>query len=603
MYPAAERYLMILNKLGNQDNSGSTVDVSMDELALILFCTTRNVKIIIKKLVEEGMITWEAGRGRGNLSKLTFLVEKEPLLMEWAQELSRKGEYKQAFDLLQTYSQIPAVKERFVIWLNNHFGYEAEQSGGSTTVDTLRFPVYFPINTMDPSEIRYSFDSHMVRQVFDRLVEYDAATGEVQPSIAHSWTSNPDATVWTFYLRKGIRFHHGKELTSEDVHFTFERLGGNRPHNWLVRSVKQMECIGTRKIRIVLDKPNHIFLNYLCASAMSILPKDLLLKDEDQFWKFPIGSGPFQLYQWTDCCFEMTANPHYYQGRVHLDRVVIAIMPEDTALSHSSQANWRQLISDHGTMDNSAPDGDWTSLESLWRGCTLISWNLRKQGPQQSLSFRLAIENLMDRKKQIRDLGGDRSYPARSFKPTERTPYEEAPSNPEEARRLLLESGYVGETIHLLTYGIHLADANWIKQRCAEFGITVRVHTEVNVCTSDSKGEMDCILHGMVFSDDEVCVIENYEQIGNSLRDYLHPTILEWVGQEVEKVLACKHTDLRSQLMNGIEKKLREEAHLLFLLHKKINTHIHPAVNGVGITSLGWIEFKEIWLENPASGL
>ncbi|MCD9021825.1 ABC transporter substrate-binding protein [Cohnella silvisoli] len=599
MYPAVERYLTILNKLGIHEEKGSSIEVSTDELALILFCTTRNVKIIIKKLVDEGLIEWQAGRGRGNLSKLTFLAEKEPLLMEWAQELSRKGEYKQAFDLLQTYSQSAEVKDRFVHWLNSHFGYEAEQKEGNSVVDTLRFPVYCPINTLDPSEVRFSFDSHMIRQVFDRLVEYDSVSGRVIPSIAHSWESNPDATEWTFYLRKGIRFHHGRELTSEDVHFTLERLRGNRPHNWLVRYVKQMECIGNRTIRIVLDKPNHIFLNYLCSSAMSILPKDLMLKDEEQFWNFPIGSGPFQLFQWTECCFEMTANPYYYQGRAHLDRVVIAIMPEDTA-SLSSNANWRQLISDHRTKDT-VSDRDWKSIESLWRGCTLISWNLRKQGPQQSLHFRLAFELLLDRMKQIRDLGGDRSYPARGFRPTERTPYEESSSNPEEAKRLLREAGYEGATIQLLTYGSHVADAIWIQERCAEFGITVIVHTEDNVCTSEGKGDMDCILHGMVFGDDEVCEIENYEQIGNSLRDYLHPTMLEWVEIEVEKVLACKQKEQRRQLMDGIEQKLREEAHLLFLLHKKINTQIHPAVNGVGITSLGWIEFKKIWLENPAS--
>lgn len=600
MFPIVERYLTILNKWDHHDGVGMTIEVSMDELAMILFCSTRNVKIIIKKLVEEGLIEWHAGRGRGNLSKLTFLAEKEPLLMEWAQELSRKGEYKQAFDLLQTYSQSTAVKDRFVHWLNSHFGYEAEQSEGKSAVDTLRIPVYSPINTLDPSEILYCFDSHMVRQVFDRLVEYDAPTGRVEPSIAHSWTSNSDATEWTFYLRKGIRFHHGKELTSEDVHYTFERLGGNRPHNWLVRSVKQIECIGTRTIRIVLDKPNHIFLNYLCASSMSILPKDLLLKNEDQFWKFPIGSGPFQLYQWTDCCFEMTANPHYYQGRAHLDRVVIAIMPIDTA-SLSYQAKWRKLISVPGTID-SETDEDWTALESLSRGCTLISWNLRKQGPQQSLSFRMAFDKLMDRMKQIRELGGDRSRPAQGFRPTERTPFEDLPSYPEEAKRLLAESGYNGETINLLTYGCHLSDANWIKERCAEFGITIRVHSDENVCTSESNGKMDCILHGIAFGDDEVCEIENYEQFGNTIREFLHPTMLEWVEHMVEKVLACKQFDHRKQLMSGIEKKLREEAQVLFLIHKKYHTNIHPKVNGVGITSLGWVEFKKIWIENPASG-
>jgi MarR-like DNA-binding transcriptional regulator SgrR of sgrS sRNA len=599
MYPAAERYLTIMNQLGNHDDFGSSVEVSIDELALMLYCSTRNAKLIVKKLVDEGLISWEAGRGRGNRSKLIFLAEKEPLLLDMAQVLSRKGEYKQAFELLQTYSHNPSLKDRFVQWLNNHFGYESEQSEGKAAVDTLRIPVYSPINTMDPAEVLFCFDSHMIRQVFDRLVEFDAQTGTVKPSLAHSWTMSPDGTIWTFNLRKGIRFHHGKELTSEDVHYTLERLAEDRPHNWLVRSVARVECQGPRTIRIALSKPNYIFLNYLCGSPMSILPKDLLLKDEKAFWKFPIGSGPFQLDHWTDCCFEMTANPYYYKGRAHIDRVVIAIMPEDTA-AQSKNAKWQQLISDKHAQDSS-PDADWTSLESLWRGCTLLSWNMRKDGPQRSPAFRKAFDKLLDRMKQIRELGGDRSYPARGFIPTENTPNEHIPSEPEEARKLLKESGYDGEPIHLFTYGSHEVDAYWIQQRCAEFGIPVLVHIESNVCTSPNRTKMDVILHGLVFSDEEVCVIENYEQTGNTLREYLHPTILTWVSEEVENILANPDFEARKQLMNRIENRLRDEGHQTFLLHKKINTHVHPTVKGVGITSLGWVEFKEIWLDTSTS--
>lgn len=601
MLAMAERYLTLFNKFGDSEKSGSSVEVSMDELALTFYCSTRNVKIIIRKLVEEGLIQWQAGRGRGNLSQLTFLVEKEPLLMEWAQQMSRKGEYKSAFELLQTYSQSLALKERFVHWLNSHFGYEAEESMGSAIKDTFRLPVYRSSLMLDPSEVYYCFDSHVIRQLFDRLVSFDTSMNHYVPCLAHAWEVNEDATEWIFYLRKGIRFHHGRELSSEDVQFTLERMRGNKPHSWMVRNVSQVECLGPRTVKVSLEKSNRIFLRYLCSAAMSIVPKDLVQQDETLFWKHPLGTGPFQLLQWTEDQFEMAANPTYYSGRAHLDRVVLAFLPEDTALL-SNPTEWQQLLSDHNQWDNRSAS-DWETIEALCKGCTMMSWNLGKQGPQQSSSFRRAVDLLIDRKEMIDHLGGDRMYAARGFRPTEQTPHLADRLNIEEAERLLKLSGYDGAPITISTYGVHDVDAYWIQRRCAQFGIKVNIKLETKQTIRDPEAlrSTDGIVYAVVFAEDEVCEIENYEQHGNFLKEHLHPEMLEWVEQQTDLALAAVSPAVRREILNGIEIRLREEAHVIFLLHKKLDTHVHSTVKGVGLNSLGWIDFKDIWLEKRVS--
>ncbi|WP_052476342.1 SgrR family transcriptional regulator [Cohnella kolymensis] len=250
MYPAVERYLTLHNTFGGTEVKCPEAEVSIDELSRTLFCTTRNVKIILHKLVEEGLIEWQAGRGRGNRSRIKFLADRDPLLLEWAKQMAEKGEYKQAFELLQTYSEGTAVKERFVQWLNGHFGYESEQTEGSAQMDMLRIPVYRTITTLDPAEVNYAFEAQMIRQIFDRLVGYDTSENRYVPGLAHAWDSNADATEWTFYLRKGVRFHHGRELTSEDVRFTLERLNGDKLHSWMVRSVIRVDCPGPRIVRV-----------------------------------------------------------------------------------------------------------------------------------------------------------------------------------------------------------------------------------------------------------------------------------------------------------------------------------------------------------------
>ncbi|WP_373230910.1 ABC transporter substrate-binding protein [Cohnella sp.] len=602
MFTMVERYFILLNKFGDSEKLDSTVEVSMDELALAFYCSTRNVKIIIRKLTEEGLISWQAGRGRGNLSKLTFNAEKEPLLMEWAQQMSRRGEYKQAFELLQTYSQSHTLKERFVHWLNTHFGYEAEKSAGSAVIDTFRLPVYRSGFMLDPSQVYYCFDSHLIRQLFDRLVSFDTSANHYVPCLAHAWEVNVDATEWIFYLRKGIRFHHGRELTSEDVQFTLERMRGNKPHSWMVRNMKQVDCLGPRTVKVILEKPNRIFLRYLCSAAMSIVPKDLIQEDEPLFWKHPFGTGPFQLLQWTEDRFELAANPSYYSGRAHLDRVVLAFMPEDTALM-SNSAEWQQLLSDHNQWENKS-ESDWKTIEALCKGCSLMSWNLGKPGPQQSSSFRRAFDLLIDRKEMIRHLGEDRMYPAHGFRPTEQTPHLEDRLNIEEAKRLLHQSGYDGTPLTLSTYGHHDTDACWIQRRCAEFGIKVniKVESKQSIREPEALKNTDGIVYAVVFAEDEVCEIENYEQYGNFLRELLHPEMLKWVEQQTNLALAAERPEERREILNGIEHRLREEAHVIFLLHKKLDLHMHTTVKGVGLNSLGWIDFKDIWLEKRAIG-
>ncbi|MBP3963447.1 hypothetical protein [Paenibacillus lignilyticus] len=53
--------------------------------------------------------------------------------------------------------------------------------------------------------------------------------------------------------------------------------------------------------------------------------------------------------------------------------------------------------------------------------------------------------------------------------------------------------------------------------------------------------------------------------------------------------------------MGEIEDRLREEGHVVFLLHKKTNTSYHPGIKGITMSSLGWIDFKDVWVQS-ASG-
>jgi ABC-type transport system substrate-binding protein len=179
---------------------------------------------------------------------------------------------------------------------------------------TLRIKGYLtPFNpNFDPAGSPHYF---IVEQLFDGLVKFDSNFAIV-PSLAEYWTISDDGTRITFFLRKGVRFHNGRELTADDVKFSLERLVQNRPGNpiyeYFVRKVagaedywlgKAAEVTGFRVIdrstfEIQWLRPYASGLFLLSMYYCKILPKDLLLAQGKGFFQKPIGTGPFKFASW-----------------------------------------------------------------------------------------------------------------------------------------------------------------------------------------------------------------------------------------------------------------------------------------------------------------
>ncbi|MBO9599662.1 MAG: SgrR family transcriptional regulator, partial [Cohnella sp.] len=77
MLATAERYLTILNIPDTLPKAGDSIEITIERLASAWYCTTRNAKMIVRKLSAESMIEWHAGRGRGNHSRLVLLAERD----------------------------------------------------------------------------------------------------------------------------------------------------------------------------------------------------------------------------------------------------------------------------------------------------------------------------------------------------------------------------------------------------------------------------------------------------------------------------------------------------------------------------------------------
>ena len=77
--------------------------------------------------------------------------------------------------------------------------------------------------SMDPADMHSGDDAYHTFAVYNRLVDVDD-NFKVLPELATEWSVSPDGLTWTFNLRKGVKFHSGKDFTSADVVYTFTRL-------------------------------------------------------------------------------------------------------------------------------------------------------------------------------------------------------------------------------------------------------------------------------------------------------------------------------------------------------------------------------------------
>lgn len=176
---------------------------------------------------------------------------------------------------------------------------------------TLRSAYYAPTN-MDPAFLSTVADDQIGRQWGDFLVYIDEEnTPDVSRSVAESWEGDEEAKVWTFKLRQGVLFHDGKEMTSRDVKFTFDRL---RDPNVGAATVALYSNI------VDIAAPDEYTVIFELAESNPDFLKDLadyhaliIDADNDDFATNFNGTGPFMIERYIpEDRIIFTRNPNYW---------------------------------------------------------------------------------------------------------------------------------------------------------------------------------------------------------------------------------------------------------------------------------------------------
>jgi ABC-type transport system substrate-binding protein len=165
----------------------------------------------------------------------------------------------------------------------------------------------------DPTSARWDEGGFLYgRCVFDPLAIVTAA-GKVEPYLAQSITSNPDFTVFTITLRKGIVFHDGTPLDAAALLLNLQKQAASILTGPAFQNIASSAITGPLTVAVTMKTPWQPFPYYLAQAQTGYIAAPSMLNNKNGT-THPIGTGPFVFQEWVpNSHFTATANPHYWR--------------------------------------------------------------------------------------------------------------------------------------------------------------------------------------------------------------------------------------------------------------------------------------------------
>ena len=228
-----------------------------------------------------------------------------------------------------------------------------------------------------------SFDLHQeitannafaIDKVFEPLVLFDTE-GVITDYLAASHTISEDGLVYTFTLRDGLRFNDGSDVTAEDVKFSLERHMAVQGPLPIQADIASIEAADEKTVVITLNAAYTPFFSELANFSNGILPRDFGGKTEEEFFKNPVGTGPFVVSQW-DPAGDLTfvKNEYYWQeGKPAIDTLVYKVIGDDNQAINQLRVGDVDAV-ESLTYANAAEIDNGSETDIITRG----SWNVEE---------------------------------------------------------------------------------------------------------------------------------------------------------------------------------------------------------------------------------
>lgn len=232
---------------------------------------------------------------------------------------------------------------------------------------TLRIASAFDPQTMDPHGLALLYQTRVLVQVYEGLVDRARDFKPLQPSLAERW-EQVDPTTWRFHLRPNVKFHDGSAFTADDAVFSIERAldkASQRANQ--MRGITGARKVDARTIDVLTSAPDALLPEKLWLVAMMSQswcrehhvekPQDYNGREETFAVRNANGTGPFVLQRYeADVRTVLKANPNWWgkgtaAGGGNLDGVEFAVIGSDATRLAALQSGQVDLVFDPPLQD------------------------------------------------------------------------------------------------------------------------------------------------------------------------------------------------------------------------------------------------------------
>ncbi|ERI90044.1 methyl-accepting chemotaxis protein signaling domain protein [Clostridiales bacterium oral taxon 876 str. F0540] len=445
------------------------------------------------------------------------------------------------------------------------------------------------------------------------------ATGEITPGVAKSWYVEDDNVTWNFNLRKGAKFHNGKEITAEDIKYSYERLLSpelKSPNSWFLyqiegaeefnngraKDVKGIKIIDRYRLSIRLLRPYSGFLLNLGQCVCSILSKE-----DGQKGKLT-GCGPFIMEKSDKEGCVLKAFNDYFGGSPYIDRIIVTYNGAESVKSFLNNECDFITFEDKQKMEEltNAKVSNINLISVM--GTYYAGFNLRSNSMLvKNPSIKKAINYAVNKKKIISELLGGMGEEAKGpFPPNmvDNKYLEGFSYNPKLAKELINKNSSVrtNEKLKVLVRDdnnvLFNKIADYIINDLKEIGVecTVERVPSENYLKPESINQADLFLSRW---------ISDTGDMDNFLQPMFNPdNYTDFTGynnsnvtEAMDKAKEIVNPQKRMEMYKNIQNIIIENTPWIYLYHPQIGYVSRRGVLGLRVSPLGIVRYDDIIVE------
>ncbi|MEL1136106.1 ABC transporter substrate-binding protein [Desulfitobacterium sp. THU1] len=442
------------------------------------------------------------------------------------------------------------------------------------------------------------------------------AEGNLCPAIAKSWHLTENNT-WIFNLRRGAKFHNGREITAEDIKLTYQYLlhpVTNSPHKWNLKHIEgAQECMEGKTTNLsgvqVLDKyrlsirlisPYSGFLFNLGQVTTSIIAFEDMAKGKI------IGCGPYRLVE-GDKELILKAFPEYFNGEPYVPEIRLGLTNHNVSEDFIAGKYDFILIHHKGILENikNKPGVNISTLSIA--GVVYAGFNLISQSPYiRNPLARKAINHAVNKKRLIQDLLGGLGTEAKGPLPqniledTQLIGYE---YNPHKAKDMLIKCGLANskEKLRILCRQeaettVNNLFSKFIMQDLQAIGIDcILVPVDPSLDGDIKTIQSSCDIFVNKYTADTVdpdnILVPNFTQGESANRTGYYN---EEVVRKLRKASEIVNPSKRAEVYREIQRIIVDEAPWIFLFYPQLGMACHDDLSGVKLNLFGLPRYEDI---------